>query len=133
MATRRTKKPSFNIQNVLFAGIGGATAGTLTGILEKNVNYFQQNPKMTPAGLGALSAVGLMFMEEQYHPIFYGMLGASAGDLFDQFVQDKMSGPKSGLMLLDEEDLTSLMAPGMEPGVPMMADQDDIFAQLDLI
>jgi len=128
MATRK-KAATFDIKNVLFAAAGGAAAGAVTGLLEGNINYFQTNPKMTPAAIGVLSAAGLYFMDSEYHPIFYGMLGASAGDLSDQFVQAKSGGMTKSVALLDNDDLAQLMPPAGEE----VEEMDAMFSELDLI
>jgi hypothetical protein len=128
MATR-AKKPTFDIKNVLFAAAGGAAAGSITGLLENNIGYFQANPKMTPAAIGALSAAGLYFMDSEYHPLFYGMLGASAGDLADQFVSTAKGGQMKSIEI-DESDLQELMPPAeISAGDEML----EIFEQLDKV
>lgn len=124
MATRK-QKPNFDIKNVIFAAAGGTVAGAVTGLLESNINYFGENPKMTPAAIGVLACAGLYFLDEEYHAAFYGMLGASAGDLSDQFVSTKKSATAKSVQLLDDNDLVQLL--------PAAGSQDfeELFSELD--
>jgi len=82
-----TSKKQFNVKAVLYAAGGGIAAGVLTEVLEKNIDSFKNNPKMTPMALAVVSAAGLYFAPDEYAPAFYGMIGASAGDIGAQLIQ----------------------------------------------
>lgn len=80
-------KKQFNVMAVLYAAGGGIAAGVVTEVLERNVDSFKNNPKMTPLAIAGISAAGLYFAPEEYAPVFYGMIGASAGDIGAQLIQ----------------------------------------------
>lgn len=112
MAT--TNKKQFNVKAVLFAAGGGIAAGVLTEVLEKNIDSFRNNPKMTPAALAVISAAGLYFAPDEYAPAFYGMIGASAGDIGAQLIQGNQDKKLEAKMLEynmenDLENITQLL------------------------
>lgn len=80
-------KKQFNVMAVLYAAGGGIAAGVVTEVLERNVDSFKNNPKMTPLAIAGISAAGLYFAPDEYAPVFYGMIGASAGDIGAQLIQ----------------------------------------------
>jgi len=109
------KKKPFDIKNVMFAAGGGAAAGVLTNAIESKITFFADRPKMTPAFIAALSAAGIYFMDDEYHALFYGMLGASGADLGSQVIEnasEKMATDLTKEVDILDTDPTLINVPG---------------------
>lgn len=129
-------KKQFNVMAVLYAAGGGIAAGVVTEVLERNVDSFKNNPKMTPLAIAGISAAGLYFAPDEYAPVFYGMIGASAGDIGAQLIQgNNQQKMNTELIDIDMEDenlmLPELMSENIitdERQVPIDTDFTDFFA-----
>ena len=104
-------KKQFNVMAVLYAAGGGIAAGVVTEVLERNVDSFKNNPKMTPLAIAGISAAGLYFAPEEYAPVFYGMIGASAGDIGAQLIQGNQNKNMSTEVIDFEMNDENLMLP----------------------
>ena len=104
-------KKQFNVMAVLYAAGGGIAAGVVTEVLESNVDSFKNNPKMTPLAIAGISAAGLYFAPEEYAPVFYGMIGASAGDIGAQLIQGNQNKNMSTEVIDFEMNDENLMLP----------------------
>ena len=124
MATRKKK---FDIKNVVFAAAGGASAGLITTVLENNISYFDENPKLTPLALAGITAAGLYFMEE-YDAGFYGMIVAAGGDIAAQLIggNDDEPGTTKSLAFLDSQP-TPISSIPMAQNLPSINDTNELF------
>ena len=104
-------KKQFNVMAVLYAAGGGIAAGVVTEVLESNVDSFKNNPKMTPLAIAGISAAGLYFAPEEYAPVFYGMIGASAGDIGAQLIQGNQNKNMSTEVIDFEMNDENVMLP----------------------
>lgn len=79
---------------------GGMAAEVVSDLAAKyTADFVAENPKLAEGIPAAVGLAGLYFIEDdQYDPIFYGMIGASGAGLGDDIIQLSGFGRSKGRM-----------------------------------
>tara|TARA_Y100001938_G_C8062526_1_gene418185 strand:- start:496 stop:906 length:411 start_codon:yes stop_codon:yes gene_type:complete len=116
MAVR--KKTGFNIMNVVKATGGGAVAEVVMSLGAKYIPQVKNEPALGSLLPAIVGSAGLYFSKTRNNDaIYFGMLGASGGELADVLIGDKLDG-------LDGFSRVNYVIPENLPSQPMVTNSD---------
>lgn len=77
------QKKTFEIKKIVMATGGGALTNVVLNILPDKIGLFQNKPALIPIAPALAASLGIYYLDKEYHPLFYGMLGATGAFTVD--------------------------------------------------
>jgi len=124
MATKKTK---FDIMNIVKAGAGGGIGEVSIQLGSKYIPGADTNPMIGSLIPAILGSAGLYFMKNrQMDAVFYGMIGASGGEIADELLGETLEGLDGFSRVNYKIPQNMPSQPIVSPGAVQGMDDEDI-------